>query len=379
MNRPLRIGVVCYPSIGGSGILATSLGRLCAEAGHDVHFISYEKPIRLNEPHPRIFFHLVSVSEYSLFKYSDYTLPLSVKIADISEEYDLDVLHVHYAVPHATAALLARQMRPETMRPAVVTTLHGTDTTLLGKDPHYMPIIKHSMEHSDGVTTVSKSLKAQTIETFDVKHPIEVIYNFYDPAPVKRGKREVRQELGIADTDVMLLHMSNLRPVKRFGDILKAFSRLRKSEAVKLVVLAGAEPDTYFRKVRDLGIEDRVIFRRNIVEIDDYLNACDLGIYASEQESFGLSILETMCYGHPVVATNAGGIPEVIVDGETGLLVDVGDIEAMAQSIQTLVDDAILRQDMGRNGAERAAAYFSGSPIRDQYLKLYYKMCEQYV
>ena len=378
MKRPLRIGIVCYPSIGGSGILATSLGKLCADAGHEVHFISYEKPVRLQEDHEHIYFHLVTVSEYSLFKYSDYTLPLSVKIMDVSEEFDLDVLHVHYAVPHATAALLARQMRPETERPAIVTTLHGTDTTLLGKDPHYMPIIKHSMEHSDGVTTVSQSLKEQTIETFSVEHPIEVIYNFYDPVAPKRSRLEVRRELGVLDEEIMLLHMSNLRPVKRFSDILESFSLLKNQINAKLVVLAGADPEPFVEEAKRLGVADRVVFKKNVIEINDYLNACDVGVYASEQESFGLSILETMCYGHPVVATKAGGIPEVVQDGQTGLLVDIGDIEAMADSMDRLIVDGDLRDKLGLRGARIAKDCFSGAPIRDQYLNLYYEMCERY-
>ncbi|MGB0369793.1 MAG: N-acetyl-alpha-D-glucosaminyl L-malate synthase BshA [Opitutales bacterium] len=374
MGRSLKIGVVCYPSIGGSGILATHLGLLCAKEGHEVHFISYEKPVRLDVDHPNIHFHLVSVSEYSLFKYSDYTLPLSVKIADISEEHDLDVLHVHYAVPHATAALLARQMRPHTQRPAIVTTLHGTDTTLLGKDPHYMPIIKFSMEQSDGVTTVSQSLKQQTIDTFDVKHPIEVIYNFYDPAPPVRSREEVRADLGVAESELMLLHMSNLRPVKRFEDILQAFALVDSSLNSKLVVAAGADSRSFKAEAERLGVGDRVIFREHVVAINDYLNACDIGVYASEQESFGLSILETMCYGHPVVATRAGGIPEVVEDGASGILVEIGDVNALSAAMTRLIQDAELRACYGERGAAVAASKFSGAPVRDQYLKLYYEM-----
>ena len=223
MRSRLKIGMVCYPSIGGSGIVATELGMLLAAAGHEIHFISYERPVRL-KCGENLFFHPVVVNEYALFKYPDYTLPLSVRIMEVCEEHQLDILHVHYAVPHATGALLAKQMLGKKKSPVIVTTLHGTDTNLLGKDPHYRPIIKYSIDNSDGVTTVSESLKAQTIETFEVQHPISVIPNFYAPGPVTQSREEVRQMLQVRDSEYLLLHMSNIRPGKRLADLLTALA-----------------------------------------------------------------------------------------------------------------------------------------------------------
>ncbi|MDP0501540.1 MAG: N-acetyl-alpha-D-glucosaminyl L-malate synthase BshA [Verrucomicrobiota bacterium JB022] len=377
MSDFLRIGIVCYPSIGGSGILATHLGKLLADAGHELHFISYERPVKLDLPSPNLHFHEVTVSEYALFRYPDYTLPLSVKIAELSEAYDLDVLHVHYAVPHATAALLARQMRPGHKRPVIVTTLHGTDTTLMGRDPHYRPIIKYSMESSDGVTTVSHALKAQTLENFGLEHPIEVIHNFYDPKPPQVSREQMRRELGVADDEVLLLHMSNLRPVKRFPDILEALSLMQTQPKVKLLVMAGTDFSPFRAQAEKLGVADRIIVREAVWEVSDYIEASDIGLYASEQESFGLSILESLSYGRPVVATRTGGIPEVVREGETGLLVPVGDTAAMARAVDRLVQNPELRQLMGTMARDDAFVRFSGPPVRDRYLELYRRLLRE--
>lgn len=371
MAGSLRIGIVCYPTIGGSGIVATELGFLLAADGHEVHFISYERPVRLGTGRANLFFHPVVVNEYSLFKYPDYTLPLSVRISEVCQEFDLDVLHVHYAVPHATAALLARLMLGEARKPAVITTLHGTDTNLLGKDPHYRPIIKYSIENSCGVTTVSESLKRQTIETFDVAHPIEVIPNFFKPSPPKQSREAIRTMLRVKEEEILLLHMSNLRPVKRVGDLLEAVAGLRNRERVKMVVLAGADFGFWQAEAERLGIGGRVVFQENVEEIHDYLNACDLGVYASEQESFGLGILETLAYGKPVVATRVGGVPEVVCDDETGLLVPVADPAALGVAIDRLVGDPELRGRMGKAAGLDAARRFDPVKVRDQYLRYY--------
>src|SRR5438874_617954 len=222
----LRIGITCYPSVGGSGVLATALGEALAARGHDVHFISYERPFRLPVDSPRLHFHPVDVNDYGLFKYPDYTLPLSVKMAEVTRDHRLDLLHVHYAVPHATAAILARDMSPPNRQPRVVTTLHGTDTTLLGHDPGYRPAIQHALGRSDAVTTVSAFLKGETHRLFQIDHPIEVIHNFFSPRTPQRSRRQVRDELGVA-AEVLIFHSSNLRPLKRIDLLLETVSRIR--------------------------------------------------------------------------------------------------------------------------------------------------------
>ncbi len=374
MEIPLKIGIVCYPTIGGSGIVATQLGLLFAKAGHEVHFISYERPVRLNSGLPGLHFHPVVVNEYSLFKYPDYTLPLSVRILEVCEEFGLDVLHVHYAVPHATAALLARLMLGGRRQPAIVTTLHGTDTNLLGQDPHYRPIIKHSIEDSNGVTTVSDSLRQQTIETFRIRKPIEVIHNFFERSEPARSRQSVRQALGLGDEDILLLHMSNLRPVKRVGDILKAVPLLRNRGRVKLLVLAGSDFTPFQADVNSLGLGDKVIVREESNNPDAWCNACDIGIYASTQESFGLGILETLMYGKPVVATRVGGIPEVVRDGETGILVPQEQPEALAEAVDRLIDNPEIRSAMGAAARTDASRRFDPATVRDHYLR-YYRSC----
>src|SRR4051794_10788405 len=224
--RPLNIGITCYPSVGGSGVLATALGEALAARGHEVHFISYERPFRLPADVPRLHFHPVDVNDYGLFKYPDYTLPLSVKMAEVTRDHALDVLHVHYAVPHATAAILARDMSPPHRRPRIVTTLHGTDTTLLGNDPGYRPAIHHALRCSDAVTTVSNFLREETQRLFPIDHPIEVIHNFFTARIPRRSRQEVRAELGVSD-EVLLVHCSNLRPLKRIDLLLEAASRIK--------------------------------------------------------------------------------------------------------------------------------------------------------
>ncbi len=347
MSSPLRIGIVCYPTIGGSGIVATELGLLFAAAGHEVHFISYERPVRLGDDTPNLRFHPVIVNEYTLFKYPDYTLPLSVRIAEVSTEFRLDILHVHYAVPHATAALLARLMLGDGHQPVLITTLHGTDTNLLGNDANYRPIIRHSIENSCGVTTVSESLRQQTIDTFGITKPITVIPNFFKPSTPLRDRATVRRDLGLRADDILLLHLSNLRPGKRVTDILQAIARAKSRARLRFVILAGDDFTPYQAEVATLGLTDQVTSFEGVQSIDDFLNACDLGIYASEQESFGLSILETLAHGHPVIATDVGGIPEVIRPNETGLLVPPHKPTALATAIDHLVENPTLRATLG--------------------------------
>jgi len=372
--RSLNIGITCYPSVGGSGVLATALGEGLADRGHDVHFISYERPFRLPANAPRLHFHPVDVNDYGLFKYPDYTLPLSVKMAEVTRDHRLDLLHVHYAVPHATAAILARAMLPAHQQPRVVTTLHGTDTTLLGNDPGYGPAIHYALRCSDAVTTVSAFLKAETQRLFPIDHPIEVIHNFYSPRTPQRSRQQVRAALGVAD-EVLLVHCSNLRPLKRIDLLLEAASRIRPQQSFKLLVLAGESFAPFMPEVRRLGLEDRVIVREKVNEIEEYLQAADLGIITSETESFCLSILEAMCFSCPSVATRVGGIPEVIEDQVSGVLVPPGDPDVLARAVEELIADSPRRAALGRAARSRAETHFSAEAIISEYEALYRRVC----
>lgn len=367
---PLKIGITCYPSVGGSGILASALGAELAARGHEVHFISYERPFRLPAEAPRIFFHPVEINDYELFKYPDYTLPLSVKMAEVSRAHGLDVLHVHYAVPHATAAILARDMVITGKRPKVVATLHGTDTTLLGRDPGYAPAIRHALDHADAVTTVSHYLRGETQRLLGVTRPIEVIHNFFEPRLPTRTRAQVRAELSLRD-EVMILHLSNLRPTKRIDLLLETAARIRPRESYKLIILAGGDFTPYRAQIDKLGLTDRVIVRNNVFDVEDYLQAADLGLYTSESESFCLSILESMAFSTPSVSTAVGGIPEVIDHNKNGLLVPMGDVETLARATESLIADRPRRETLGQAAQEKARTRFSAETIVPEYVRLY--------
>jgi len=375
-DRPLKLAITCYPSVGGSGILASELGEELAARGHEIHFISYEPPFRLPRG-PRVFFHPVAVNSYDLFKYPDYTLPLSVKLAEVSRAHSLDVLHMHYAVPHATAALLACAMLPPAMRPKVITTLHGTDTTLLGRDPGYGPAIRHALEHSAAITTVSEFMRGETVRLLNVSRPIEVIHNFFEPLPAARSRSEVRASLGVAEHEALILHLSNLRPLKRIDLLLQTVARLDPGTAGKLVILAGDSFAPFTAEVARLGLGARVVVRERVTDIENYLQAADLGLFTSETESFCLSILELMNFGCPSVAFAVGGIPEVVDSGETGLLVPFGDVAAMTEAVKSLVSDPKRRSSMGEAAKARARARFSADAIVPRYEALYRRVKAQ--
>jgi L-malate glycosyltransferase len=372
--QPLNIGIACYPSVGGSGVLATALGEELALRGHEVHFISYDRPFRLPDNAPRVHFHPVKINDYGLFKYPDYTLPLSVKMAEVSVVHRLDVLHVHYAVPHATAAILARSMLEPGCRPKVVTTLHGTDTTLLGRDAGYGPAIRHALASSDAITTVSEYLRRETRRVLAVECPIEVIHNFFVPRPPRRSRQDVRDELGVKD-HTLLIHSSNLRTVKRIDLLLESVARVRPRDGVKLVILAGDSFAPFEDDLRRLDLEDRVVVIDRTTEIEDYLQAADLGVYTSESESFCLSILEGMCFGCPSVAMRVGGIPEVVHDAVTGRLVPFGDLDAFTNAIESLVRDPASRMAMGIAAREAARRHFAADVIVPRYETLYRRVC----
>jgi L-malate glycosyltransferase len=376
-NEILKIGITCFPSIGGSGILASALGQELARIGHEVHFISYERPFRMPLDAPRIFFHQVMIREYGLFKYPDYTLPLSVKMAEVSQTCGLDIQHVHYAVPHAIAALFARAMLPANKQPKIITTLHGTDTVLLGSDPGYGPAIRHALERSDAVTAVSEYLRKETRELLSVDRPIDVIHNFYKPDTPKRSKEEVRRELGLAN-EVVVLHSSNLRQPKRIDLLLQTTALIEPREAFKLVILAGDDFSPWIEEVRRLGLEERVIVRAQVKNIDDYLQIADIGLITSESESFCLSILETMYYACPSVATRVGGIPEVMEEGLSGLFALFGDAAALAAAVSGLIKDPARRVALGQAARKRAQEKFSAEVIVPHYEALYRRVIGEY-
>ena len=373
-GETLRIGITCYPSFGGSGILAAALGEELAGRGHEVHFIGYERPFRLPADGPRLYFHPVVINDYGLFKYPDYTLPLSVRMAEVSRDHRLDVLHVHYAVPHATAAFLARSMLPPELQPRVVTTLHGTDTTLLGYDPGYAPAIRHALISSDAVTAVSEFLKRETQRVFDFGDSIEVIHNFFTPRPPRRSREEVRRELGLRE-EVVVFHSSNLRSGKRIDLLLETVARARTRDAFKLLILAGEPFAPFVDQVRRLGLADRVMVREKVSNIEDYLQVADIGLFTSDSESFCLSILEAMCFGCPSVSTRVGGIPEVVEDNRSGLLVPFGDVAALAGALEGLIDDKTRRGTLGRAAQARARERFSAEVIVPRYEALYRRLC----
>jgi N-acetyl-alpha-D-glucosaminyl L-malate synthase BshA len=366
--RPLKIGITCFPLIGGSGILATALGTELAARGHEVHFFSHAKPVRLDLSLPRISFHQVVVGQNTVFPCPDYTLPLAVKMAEVGQAEALDVFHVHYAVPHATAAFLATEMIGA-RAPRVVTTLHGTDTTLLGPNPQYRPAIEHALVHSDAVTTVSESLRRQTEETFRLRAAIQVIPNFFTPSRSNKSRAEVRRELGISDREFLVVHMSNLRPTKRIDLLLPVIAASSHRERVRLLILAGSSFAPFQSLVDELGLRANVIVKEDAAVVEDFLPASDAGLYTSENESFGLSILETMFFAKPVVAFRIGGIPEVV--GGAAYLHEFGDIAGAAASLDALIESPEAAREVGERARIRAEQRFSADQIVPRYEALY--------
>ena len=366
-SSPLKIGIACFPLIGGSGILATALGSELARRGHEVHFFSYAQPVRLELPQAGLHFHRVEVAHNTLFPCPDYTLPLAVKMVKVARSRELDLFHVHYAVPHALAACLASQMLGPSA-PRIVTTLHGTDTTLLGQDPEYRIAIEHALVHSDAVTAVSQNLEQQTQEIFHLDRPIEVIPNFFSPGKPKRGRDEVRRELGLTN-EFLVLHMSNLRPGKRIDLLLRTIALLRNRDRIRLLILAGGSFESHESLLDELGLRDRVMVRQNTAAVEEYLEAADAGLYTSENESFCLSILETLFYGKPVVAFGVGGIPEVV--GDICPLHPFGDLAAMASALDKLVESPKDARELGKRGRNRAIENFSADRIVPKYEALY--------
>ena len=378
----MRIGITCYPTYGGSGVVATELGLELAERGHEVHFISYAQPIRLSGPHPNIHYHEVEVSRYPLFEYPPYDLALASRMAEVAELYDLDLLHVHYAIPHSVSALLARQMmaaKPRGRKLPFVTTLHGTDITLVGLDRSYLPITRFSIEQSDGVTAISQYLRERTLREFDIRNEIRVIYNFVNCDVYVRGKEasDLKQEYA-PNGERLLVHLSNFRPVKRITDCIEVFERVRKKIPSKLLMI-GDGPDRSRAEwlAVQKGIHDDVIFLGKQEQVQEKLALADILLLPSELESFGLAALEGMACEVVPIATRVGGIPELIEHGKSGYLADVGDVESMARyAIDLLGDDAAL-QTMAKASRAVAQSRFCASRIIPQYEEYYRRVLER--
>jgi len=371
----LKIGIVCYPTVGGSGVLATELGHELAKRGHEVHFITYAIPFRLRLEEENIFFHEVEINQYDLFQYPDYALTLAAKIAAVSECHALDILHVHYAIPHATSAYLAMQILDGKRKPAVVTTLHGTDITLVGKDRAYYEIVKFSIEQNQAVTAVSNNLKKQTVDYFHINKDIDVIHNFFIPKEKLDDKCTLRKNF-VRDEEKLIVHASNYRPVKRASDVLKIFLDIRREVPSKLLFLGtGVEIGEIRRRVIDLKIEKDVFFLGVTRQIDAYIACADLFLLPSEQESFGLVALESMAYGVPVVASDVGGLPEVIEHGVSGFLAPCGNTAMMARYAIDLLNDKEMYAAVSQKSAERALNNFSADVVIPQYEELYRRLC----
>jgi N-acetyl-alpha-D-glucosaminyl L-malate synthase BshA len=378
----MKIGITCYPTYGGSGVVATELGMELAQRGHDVHFISYAQPIRLTEPQPHIHYHEVEVSRYPLFDYPPYDLALATRMAEVAELYELDLLHVHYAIPHSVSALLARQMLaacPSQRKLPFVTTLHGTDITLVGLDRSYLPITRYSIEESDGVTAISQYLRDITIREFDIKNHIEVISNFVNcDVYVRDADAPKRREEYASANERILVHLSNFRPVKRLTDVVEIFDRVRRKVPSKLL-LVGDGPDRSKAEwlAVQKGIHDHVIFLGKQDRVQEKLAIADVMLLPSELESFGLAALEAMACKVVPIATRVGGIPEVIEHGKSGYLANVGDVDTMAQyAIDLLSDDAALRI-MAQQARVAAQTRFCSSKIIPHYEEFYRRVLER--
>ena len=341
MHKSLKIGLVCYPTFGGSGIVATELGKALAEKGHEIHFITYSKPVRMDWFTKNMYYHEVSVSDYPLFEYAPYELLLSSKLVDVAINQKLDILHVHYAIPHASAAFSAQQiLKTRNIDLPFITTLHGTDITLLGKDKSFQPVIEFAINQSDAVTAVSESLKEDTYQFFDIKKDIEVIPNFIDPS-LYRFAEDIELRAQFAEKDeVIITHISNFRKVKRVDDVIRIFEGVQQQLSAKLLMVGdGPELHQVKNLARELGISDKVFFLGKSKRIEQITSISDVFLLPSETESFGLVALEAMASGVAVVSSNVGGLPEVNKDGVTGFLNEVGDIEGMIASVFTILKD----------------------------------------
>lgn len=370
----MKIGITCYPVYGGSGVVATELGIALADRGHEIHFISYAIPFRLGKLTPNIFFHEVDVMTYPLFEYPPYALTLTSKMADIAKHVNLDLLHVHYAIPHATSAVLAREiLAKQGIHIPVVTTLHGTDITLVGRDPSFEPVVTYSMNQSDGITAVSNYLREETLDHFEIDGDIAVIPNFIDTNRFRRlNSTTLKQEL-CPSCEKVLVHVSNFRPVKNAAQVVEIFHQLRqRGHAIKLLFV-GDGPDRMPAEhlARKLGVYSEIRFMGKQEAVEEILSIADVFVMPSGSETFGLAALEAMACGVPVVASNIGGLPELVKDGDTGFLCPLNDIDAFANQIETILLDDDLQHRMGAAARKRAVEEFATERIIPAYESFY--------
>lgn len=369
----MKIAIVCYPTFGGSGVVATELGIALSAKGHEIHFITYHQPVRLEAlQHPNIYFHEVNVPDYPLFKYQPYELALSSRLVDVIKNAQLDVLHVHYAIPHAYAAYMAKKMLlDEGIQIPIVTTLHGTDITLVGSHPFYRPAVTFSINHSDRVTAVSESLRQDTLRLFDIKTKIEVIPNFIDVEKIESVGKPCERSLLAQKEEKILTHISNFRPLKRIMDVIAIFEQLSSEIPCKLMMVGeGPEKIKAIDYVEKKGLDDKILFLGNSNEIDKILCYSDLFLLPSEKESFGLSALEAMAHGVPVISSNAGGISEVNKQGYSGFLAPIGDIDTMSARAKDLLLNKKLHSKFKKQ-AKQQASLFSLDKIVGKYEAIY--------
>lgn len=368
----MRIGIVCYPTFGGSGVLATELGKALAQKGHMVHFITYQQPVRLTGFIPNIFYHEVQVPTYPLFDYPPYETALASTMVDVIKNNDLDLLHVHYAIPHASAAYMAKKiLEKEGKTIPVITTLHGTDITLVGRDKTYSPVVAFSINQSDGITAVSENLRDETYKTFAIEKEIEVIYNFVDVDRFTRKPIDAFKKVIAPNGERILMHASNFRKIKRVQDVVKIFHEVHKELPSKLLFVGdGPERQMAEELSRSLGVCDDVRFVGKQEQMEDILAIADLFLLTSDYESFGLAALEAMAAGVPVVSTNAGGLKEIMIQGKTGFMADIGDVKSMSRhALDILQDDEVLKTF--KMNASAHAKKYDISNIVPVYEKLY--------
>ncbi|MEJ6755624.1 MAG: N-acetyl-alpha-D-glucosaminyl L-malate synthase BshA [Crocinitomicaceae bacterium] len=368
----MKIGIVLYPTYGGSGVMATELGKSLAKKGHEIHFITYSQPVRLGGFRSNIFYHEVAVSDYPLFDYTPYETVLASKMVDVVKREELDVLHVHYAIPHASAAFMAKQiLAAQGVHIPYVTTLHGTDITLVGRDPSFEPVITFCMNESDAITAVSESLREDTYKHFNATKDILVIPNFVHPrSKTIHNIQEIRRQYAI-DNEPIMCHISNFRKVKRVDDVLKMFDKVNQKIPSKLLMVGdGPERFGLEELCAQLGLCDRVVFIGKVRETQEVLEISDLFVLPSETESFGLAALEAMAMGVPVISSNTGGIPEVNINGETGFMSEVGDVEDMAKNAIYILEDEDRKKNFGKNALARSKVFDIDAVVR-QYEDLY--------
>lgn len=368
----LKIGITCYPAVGGSGVVATELGKLLAERGHEIHFIASSMPFRLKKVYCNIYYHEVEVSQYSVFQYPPYDLALANKMAEVAKREKLDLLHVHYAIPHAVCGYLAKQMVGDSLK--LVTTLHGTDITVLGYDPSLTNMIKFGIEKSDVVTAVSNSLVHQTYDLIEPVKELKTVYNFIDDRVYhKKEVDHLRDEYGISPEEKVVIHVSNFRAVKRVVDVVKSFHLIQKEVPSKLLLVGdGPEITTVSKLVKDLGLTESVLFLGKQDNLEELYSISDLLLLLSEKESFGLVLLEAMACGVPCIGTAIGGIPEVISHGETGYLCEMGDIEDIAAKAVKILSDDDLHKTMSANALLDVNTRFHSESIVKQYEDIYF-------